>query len=38
MQKTKFHLITERLPQRSATLLVAEKVPLGKKIVYPQSL
>ena len=41
IQKTKFHLIAERLPQRSATLLVAEKVPLGKKIVseigYPQS-
>lgn len=33
IQKTKFHLIVERLPQRSATLLVAEKVSLGKKIV-----
>ena len=41
IQKTKFHLIAERLPQRSATLFVAEKVPLVKKIVsenvYPQS-
>ena len=33
IQKSKFHLIAERLPQQSATLLVDEKVPLGKKIV-----